>query len=59
MVMLCLFPFQKQRFLQNGWESAWAVDMAVVYTLLPQEDVRRCVRVSCVCVYMCVSMYIY
>ncbi|XP_062820762.1 leucine carboxyl methyltransferase 1 isoform X1 [Anolis carolinensis] len=32
---------QRQRFLQNGWEGAHAMDMVEVYNALPPEDVKR------------------
>ncbi|KAJ6653918.1 hypothetical protein lerEdw1_007676 [Lerista edwardsae] len=32
---------QKDRFLQNGWETATAVDMVTVYASLPPADVKR------------------
>lgn len=32
---------QKDRFLQNGWETATALDMVKVYTSLPPADVKR------------------
>jgi len=25
----------------NGWEGAWSLDMAAVYSLLPQKEVKR------------------
>lgn len=32
---------QKDRFLMNGWENAFAVDMMNIYNSLPQDDVSR------------------
>lgn len=32
---------QKERFLSSGWESVNALDMMMVYSILPQEDVAR------------------
>lgn len=32
---------QKERFLSTGWESVEALDMMMVYSMLPQEDVAR------------------
>ncbi|XP_067318058.1 leucine carboxyl methyltransferase 1-like isoform X3 [Anolis sagrei] len=32
---------QKERFLQNGWEMAHAMDMVEVYNALPSDDVKR------------------
>lgn len=32
---------QKERFLSSGWESVNALDMMMVYSMLPQEDVAR------------------
>ncbi|CAI5792445.1 leucine carboxyl methyltransferase 1 isoform X1 [Podarcis lilfordi] len=32
---------QKERFLQNGWETANAIDMMKAYNCLPKDDVRR------------------
>ncbi|XP_066496870.1 leucine carboxyl methyltransferase 1 [Tiliqua scincoides] len=32
---------QKDRFLQNGWETATAIDMVKVYASLPPTDVKR------------------
>ncbi|MFT7812171.1 leucine carboxyl methyltransferase 1 [Arapaima gigas] len=37
---------QKERFLKTGWESANALDMAAVYSVLPQEDVARIERLE-------------
>lgn len=35
------FGSQKERFLQNGWETATAIDMVKVYASLPPADVKR------------------
>lgn len=32
---------QKERFLKAGWEHADALDMMMVYSMLPQDDVAR------------------
>uniref|UniRef100_A0A8C9SEP3 Leucine carboxyl methyltransferase 1 n=1 Tax=Scleropages formosus TaxID=113540 RepID=A0A8C9SEP3_SCLFO len=37
---------QKERFLKTGWESANALDMAAVYSVLPQDDMARIERLE-------------
>ncbi|ROL51714.1 Leucine carboxyl methyltransferase 1 [Anabarilius grahami] len=37
---------QKERFLSAGWESVNALDMMMVYSMLPQEDVARIERLE-------------
>eukprot|EP00731_Ephydatia_muelleri_P010121 Em0005g707a len=32
---------QKERYIQNGWQGAWSLDMNQVYMLLPREEVAR------------------
>ncbi len=32
---------QRQRFLGNGWQCAWALDMAEVFQQLPRDEIQR------------------
>ncbi|XP_064381999.1 leucine carboxyl methyltransferase 1-like isoform X2 [Halichondria panicea] len=37
---------QKQRFLGNGWQCTWALDMAEVYQQLPKNEIQRIERLE-------------